>query len=52
MFASARGKYHIYIRQLQSSGTAVLIISDVTFRDCRVHIVFPTTFLDIAVFQL
>ena len=27
-----------------------LIISDITFRDCRVHI-FPTTFLEIAVYH-
>ena len=29
---------------------SVLIISPLTFRDCRVHI-FPTTFLEIAVYQ-
>ena len=28
---------------------SVLIISHITFRDCRVHI-FPTTFLEIAVY--
>ena len=27
---------------------SVLIISHITFRDCRVHI-FPTTFLEVAV---
>ena len=30
---------------------SVLIISHITFRDCRVHI-FPTTFLEIAVYSL
>ena len=30
-------------------GNSVLIISHITFRDCRVHI-FPTTFLEIAVY--
>ena len=30
---------------------SVLIISHITFRDCRVHI-FPTTFLEIAVYGL
>ena len=30
---------------------SVLIISHITFRDCRVHI-FPTTFLEIAVYTL
>ena len=28
---------------------SVLIISHITFRDCRVHI-FPTTFLEVAVY--
>ena len=30
---------------------SVLIISHITFRDCRVHF-FPTTFLEIAVYKL
>ena len=30
---------------------SVLIISHITFRDCRVHI-FPTTFLEIAVYVI
>ena len=30
---------------------SVLIISHITFRDCRVHI-FPTTFLEIAVYTI
>ena len=30
---------------------SVLIISHITFRDCRVHF-FPTTFLEVAVYQL
>ena len=30
---------------------SVLIISHITFRDCRVHI-FPTTFLEIAVYTV
>ena len=29
--------------------SSVLLISHITFRDCRVH-VFPTTFLEIAVY--
>ena len=29
---------------------SVLLISHITFRDCRVHI-FPTTFLEIAVYE-
>ena len=29
---------------------SVLIISHITFRDCRVHF-FPTTFLEIAVYE-
>ena len=32
-----------------SDWNSVLIISHITFRDCRVHISFPTTFLEIAV---
>ena len=32
-----------------SARNSVLIISHITFRDCRVHI-FPTTFLEIAVY--
>ena len=31
-----------------SVGNSVLIMSHITFRDCRVHI-FPTTFLEMAV---
>ena len=30
---------------------SVLIISHITFRDCRVHISLATTFLEIAVFR-
>ena len=30
---------------------SVLLISHITFRDCRVHI-FPTTFLEIAVYVI
>ena len=30
---------------------SVLRISHITFRDCRVHIFFPTTFLEIAVYD-
>ena len=30
---------------------SVLIISHVTFRDCCVHIQFPTTFLEVAVYN-
>ena len=33
-----------------SARNSVLIISHITFRDCRVHI-FPTTFLEIAVYE-
>ena len=29
---------------------SVLIMSHITFWDCRVHIFFPTTFLEVAVF--
>ena len=40
--------------KLGSTGTvvrnSVLMISHITFRDCRVHI-FPTTFLEIAVYR-
>ena len=32
-------------------GNSVLGISHITFRDCRVHIFFPTTFLEIAVYM-
>ena len=49
-FASAKGKHW----QINSTATivtnSVLIISHVTFRDCRVHI-FPTTFLEIALYS-
>ena len=31
---------------------SVLIISHITFRDCHVHIFFPTIILEIAVFAL
>ena len=30
---------------------SVLIISHITFRDCRVHFFFPTTFLEVAVYR-
>ena len=40
---SNKGRFDGY-----SAGNGVLIISHITFRDCRVHI-FPTTFLEIAV---
>ena len=49
MFASAKGKqqsrFDRYIVR-----NSVLLISHITFRDCRVHI-FPTTFLEIAVYM-
>ena len=49
VFASAKGKP----TKVGSTGTvvrnSVMIISRITFRDCRVHI-FPTTFLEIAVY--
>ena len=49
MFVSAKGKQQ---RRFDSFSVknSVLIISRITFRDCRVHI-FPTTFLEIAVNQ-
>ena len=31
---------------------SVLIISHITFRDCHVHVFFPTTILEIAVYTL
>ena len=37
MFASAKGKRQKYVLQLQFR-KSVLIISHITFRDCRVHI--------------
>ena len=47
MFASSKGKHHA---QMNSTVTivrnSVLMISRVTFRDCRVH-TFSTTFLEI-----
>ena len=30
---------------------SVLVISHIAIRDCRVHIFFPTTFLEIAVYE-
>ena len=43
MFASAKGSYKV---------TCTDQVSHITFRDCRVHIFFPTTFLEIAVYKL
>ena len=31
---------------------SVLIVSHITFRDCSVHTFFPTTFLEIAVYNI
>ena len=33
-----------------SARNSVSIISHITFRDCRVHFFFPTTFLEVAVY--
>ena len=40
---SSKSKFDSY-----SVRNSILIISHITFRDCRVHI-FPTTFLEVAV---
>ena len=45
---AAKGKQQTLVRQLQP-GTVLLIISYITFRDCRVTF-FSTTFLEIAVY--
>ena len=55
----ARKAMEMYFRVLEESNksrfdsysvrNSVLIISHITFRDCRVHI-FPTTYLEIAVY--
>ena len=44
---SVKSKFDNY-----SVRNSVLIISHITFRDCHVHIFFPTTILEIAVFAL
>ena len=46
MFVSTKAKFDSY-----NVRNSVLIISHVTFRDCRVHI-FPTTSLEIAVCKM
>ena len=43
---SNKSMFDSYSRQEQ-----LLIISHITFRDCRVHIFFPTPFLEIAVYK-
>ena len=45
MFTIAKGK-----KQCYSVRNRLLIISHITFRDCRVRIFFSTTFLEIAVY--
>ena len=50
MSASAEGKQKKSVRQLQCEEQYIDHIP-ITFRDCRVHI-FPTTFLEIAVYIL
>ena len=42
---SVKSKFDSY-----SVRNSVLIISHITFRDCHVHIFFPTTILEIAVY--
>ena len=39
MFASAKGKQQTYVWQLHCQEQRILIISHITFRDCRMHIV-------------
>jgi len=52
----SREAMDVYLRVLKESRfdscsvtNSVLIISHITFRDCRVHFFFPTTFLEVAV---
>ena len=53
----AREAMAVYLRVLKESNKSrfdsysVLIISHITFRDCRVQFFFPTTFLEISVYK-